>query len=124
VKKPVAVPKTWTVPNGKVWVVSTLQVTRSPCTLCLDAVSVSVWVGPPGGVNSKAMLLRGWPKSVDPQAPELRECELASLHLIAPVINAWGKNTAVLPTTWPGVNSPLPLTTNWTVCPLSQVAGN
>jgi hypothetical protein len=42
VKTPVAVPDRWAVPSGKVWVTSKLQVTRSPCTLCLDAVSVSV----------------------------------------------------------------------------------
>src|SRR5215211_2341255 len=53
VKKPVAVPNRWKVPSGKVWVTSKLQVTRSPCTLGLDEVSVSVCVGSPGRVNSK-----------------------------------------------------------------------
>jgi hypothetical protein len=58
----------------------------------LDEVSVSLWVGSPGRVNSKVTL------------------------------KASGMNTAVLPTTWAGVNSPFPLTTSWTVCP-SQVVG-
>jgi hypothetical protein len=44
-------------------------------------VSVSVWVVLPVGVNWKVR-----PKP-------------------------WGMNTAVLPTTWAGVNSPFPLTT-------------
>jgi len=57
VKKPVAVPKKWTVPSGKVWGTSKLQVTRSPCALCLDLAVVSLWVGPPGGVNCR------WPES-------------------------------------------------------------
>src|SRR6266542_958301 len=57
VKKPVAVPKKWTVPSGKVWVTSKLQVTRSPCALCLDLAVVSLWVGPPGGLNCC------WPES-------------------------------------------------------------
>src|SRR4029453_6214524 len=54
VKKPVGVPKKWMgPPSGKVWVTSKLQVTRSPCTLPLDLVAVSVWVGSPGRVNWK-----------------------------------------------------------------------
>src|SRR6266567_2858520 len=53
----VAVPKKWTVPSGKVWGTSKLQVTRSPCALCLDLAVVSLWVGPPGGVNCR------WPES-------------------------------------------------------------
>src|SRR5215216_269431 len=94
VKKPVAVPKKWMVPpSGKVWVTSKLQVTRSPCTLPLDLVVVSLWVGSPGRVNWKVMS------------------------------KACRTKTAVLPTTWPGVKSPLPLTVNWTVCP-PQSAGN
>src|SRR5215218_5907717 len=80
-------------PSGKVWVTSKLQVTRSPCTLPLDLAVVSLWVGSPGRVNWKVMS------------------------------KACRTNTAVLPTTWPGVKSPLPLTVNWTVCP-SQAAGN
>src|SRR5215211_2402314 len=94
VKKPVADPTRWKVPSGKVWVTSKLQVTRSPCTLALDEMSVSVMVSPPVGVNSKVRS------------------------------KACGMKTAVLPTTWAGLNSPLPLTTTWTVCPSSQVAGN
>jgi len=48
VKKPVAVPNRWRVPNGKDRVTSKLQVTRSPWTLGFEVVSVSVSVGPPG----------------------------------------------------------------------------
>lgn len=54
VKKPVAVPKTRKVPSGEVSEASKLQVT-SPCGFALAVVSVSVWVGPPGGVNSKVV---------------------------------------------------------------------
>lgn len=83
VKKPVAVPNSRKTPSGVVWETSRLHVTRSPCTLGLnlDEVSVSVWVVLPVGVNWKVR-----PKP-------------------------WGMNTAVLPTTWAGVNSPFPLTT-------------
>jgi hypothetical protein len=53
VKKPVAVPNNRNVPSGAVCVTSKLQVTTSPCRLCLDSVEVSVCVGPPVGVNWK-----------------------------------------------------------------------
>jgi hypothetical protein len=92
VKTPVAVPKRWRVPSGKTSVTSKLQVTRSPCWLGLDRMSVSVTVSPPVGVNSKVRS------------------------------KACGMNTAVLPTTWAGVHAALPLTTTWIVCPSSQVA--
>jgi hypothetical protein len=44
VKKPVAVPKRWSVPNGKEKVTSKPQVTRSPWTWGFEEVSVSVSV--------------------------------------------------------------------------------
>ena len=91
-KKPVAVPKKWKVPSGTLCVTSKVQVTSSPCTFPLDRAAVSDMVSPPVGVNSKVKL------------------------------NDWRTKTAVLPTTWPGVKSPLPLRTNWTVCP-PQSAG-
>jgi hypothetical protein len=93
VKKPVAVPKSRKIPPGVVWEKSKLQVTSSPCGLCLAEWKVSVWVGPPGGVNWKVLSM------------------------------TCGMNTAVLPTTWAGVKSPFPLRTTWTVCPSSQIAG-
>jgi len=64
VKTPVADPNRWKVPSGNSWVTSKLQVTRSPCRLGLDRMSVSVTVSPPVGVNSKVRLKGSTPPNV------------------------------------------------------------
>jgi len=53
VMKATTVPNPRNVPSGPVSVISKVQVTRSPCTLCLDLAKCSAKVGPPGGVNVK-----------------------------------------------------------------------
>lgn len=77
VKKPVAIPTRWMVPSGVICVKFELQRT-SPCGLGLDPMNVSVWVGPPGGVNSIV------------------------------TSNDSGTKTSVLPTTWAGEKFPIP----------------
>jgi hypothetical protein len=93
VKKPVAVPTKWKVPSGALWVTSKVQVTKSPCGLLLERAAVSDMASPSVGVNSKVTL------------------------------NDWTTKTDVLPATWPGVKSPLPLRTNWTGCPATGQRG-
>ena len=83
VKNPVTVPAMVNVPSGLVKVfrlAGMLQVTVAFAWFCFADVSVSLCVVPPVGVNENVRL------------------------------NAVGTNTAVLPITWAGVNSPLPST--------------
>src|SRR5262245_63795413 len=82
------------VPSGEVNVLRSAgmsQLTTPFAWLCFAEVSVSDWVVPPVGVNENV------------------------------ISNAVGTNTAVLPITWAGVNSPLPFTDTSTCWP-PQVA--
>src|SRR6266536_6016334 len=83
VKKPVAVPNSRKTPSGVVWETSRLHVTRSPCTLGLDAMPLCL--GAAGGAGHDHDSLVWWLGRLRPVAMGVAlERELAHLALDHP----------------------------------------